>query len=362
MSIEYVSIRIPETLEAADAGPFREMVRILNASCRRTTGTDLFDEDPVDLLARFRNTRYWTIACIAARAGDEILGVATVAYEKQTERTAELDVALASADVDERIADALLAQVETIARVGGRTAAQLWTVHPTSTDGALLASPTGAGSVPRDDVQTQRFLRRGYALGQVERASVLDLGGPLAGVHTLYDDARAAAGTEYRVVSWAGETPPEHAAGYAAGITRMTTDVPLGDLSEDVSVWDAERVFDRDRRHAAHGTLIGVTIAVHEPTQEVAAFTEFFIGTDRTSTTHQWGTLVLPEHRGRRLGSLVKCANLLNWREIVPDSPRIVTFNAEENRHMLDVNERVGFVPAGSVGAWEKALDATPLA
>ena len=62
------------------------------------------------------------------------------------------------------------------------------------------------------------------------------------------------------------------------------------------------------------------------------------------------------EHIGNRLGQWLKCANLLAWREIAPDSGKVITYNAEENRYMLDVNEAMGFAPLAYIGAWKKTI------
>ncbi len=50
-----------------------------------------------------------------------------------------------------------------------------------------------------------------------------------------------------------------------------------------------------------------------------------------------------------------RSTNLAQLERLYPGHPSVTTFNAEENRHMLDVNEAVGFVAVAFEGAWPKA-------
>ena len=116
------------------------------------------------------------------------------------------------------------------------------------------------------------------------------------------------------------------------------------------------RVHAHDQRWADLGSTVQVTAAQHIISGELCAFSELSLKGAPDSVTHQEDTLVLGAHRGHRLGMLVKTAGMLAWHERYPDSTRIVTYNAEENRPMLSINEAIGFVPIAYEGAWKKAL------
>lgn len=355
MDIRIEPVVVPESLESPEAADFIALSDLSNDAWRRESGTDLHDDDVRELLTRWRETPYRMTRAVAARVDGEFVGRAHLELDKTTRDSAEIDVSLAAGHEDGPVADALFDEIHRIARELGRSILQTWTIHPAAPAEDRVVPPTGAGWVP-NDAAVRRMRRNGYELGQVERNSVFDLQGSFDAVDRLLEQALAKGGPDYRTVWWSGPTPPEYAAGYATAIGRMSSDPPAGELSTEQSVWDAERVFERDGRFAEAGTFIGVTLVIHEPTGEVAAFNELTIGPDRTRPTSQWGTLVMPEHRGRRLGAIVKCVGLKRWHEVVPESPCVSTFNAEENRFMLDVNEAVGFVPASYAGAWERKL------
>ncbi len=142
--------------------------------------------------------------------------------------------------------------------------------------------------------------------------------------------------------------------------TRMSTDAPSAGLEEPEDVWTVERLLDTEEKSALSPRSELVAVVEHVPTGRLVGYTELSVPAELDRPVSQEDTLVLREHRGRRLGMLLKVGNLLHLQRERPGHPSVTTFNAEENRHMLSVNERVGFVPIAYEGGWKKVLDAPP--
>ncbi|MFB8148163.1 GNAT family N-acetyltransferase [Microbacterium sp. NPDC056003] len=350
-------IVVPDSLDAADAGPFLELVRIGNAVCLHDAGHDYLREEPEEMLGFMQDQSDWTQPAFAAERGGVILGAVRMMISNEPDAQAlEFDLMVDPPVRGQGAEELLLAEVEREARDRGLAIIQTWTLHRPGTPGRKLAPSTGWGEIPADDGPTLFALANGFSLEQVERNSVFDLTGDFSLVERMLGEAREIAGDEYRLITWTAPTPPEHRDGFAEVLARMSTDAPSGGMVVDEQHWDAARVERRDARQRAQGLTVSVAAVQHVPTGAIAAYNELVISEDHSGATQQYGTLVLKEHRGRRLGTIVKCANLLRWREVMPGSPRVSTFNAEENRHMLDINEAIGFVPASYAGAWKKTL------
>lgn len=257
-----------------------------------------------------------------------------------------------SQGIGSRCMDILLAE----ARALGRKTMAGWAEHPSDLSVPQLAAPTGFGAIPNDHIA--RFLtRHGFALEQVDRKSIFNLAGDLDEVEEHLVRAEGAS-SGYEVLQWIGTTPPDHLTGMARLRSRMSTDAPSAGLDQAAEDWDAARVIQNDARVAAGGVLRQTTVARHIASGELVAYNVLSrLRDDPDGATEQGDTLVHAEHRGHRLGMLVKCRGLLSWhREHSPRSPRVLTWNAEENRPMLDINEALGFVPAGYIGAWQTVL------
>lgn len=353
--VEFRPLHIPTSVDAADAGDFLAMTAVRNAVYEEVSGHADEAITPAELLPYYHPSPYerrfiWQV-------WDDGRPVGRVGLDLPTDgdaHTGYVAVELLRRAHGRGIGSAGYRIAEQTARAHGRTVLQSWVEHPDA-PGPRLVPPTGYGSIPADDRAARFAVRHGFSLEQIERCSAYDLHGPDDDLRRLRD-AAAAAAEGYRAVAWFAPTPPAFVEGYAWMKSRMVTDAPAADLEYEEEVWDAARVAQHDAQYTDAGRTLHVVAAQHIASGALCAFNELVIGTDRTRATHQEDTLVLAEHRGHRLGMLVKCENLLAWRDIAPASPRVLTYNAEENRPMLDINEGIGFRPIAYTGAWKKVL------
>ena len=225
-----------------------------------------------------------------------------------------------------------------------------------SAEGHKLESPTGFGSVPAANAEVRFLLGHGYRLEQVARTSRLALPVSAAMIDRRFDESTGRAGADFRVHQWSGRTPDRWLDDIALLFTRMSTDAPKAGLEEPEDIWTRQRLIDYEDRVEAGPKTCVVSVVEHLPSARLAGMTELGVPAESDRPVFQNDTIVLKEHRGHRLGMLLKVANIRNLQSTAPGHPSIITFNAEESRHMLDLNEAVGFVSVGYEGAWKKVL------
>jgi len=187
------------------------------------------------------------------------------------------------------------------------------------------------------------------------RGSRLPLPLDVAELERRLAEARARTGEGYVIREWTGTTPESFRDDMAVLYTRMSTDAPQGALDAPEDVWTGDRVAEHEERTNADGTVL-LTVAAEGADGRLAGFTQLSVPPTASAPVEQRDTLVLREHRGHALGMLLKLANLAQLERTRPGHPSITTWNADENRHMLSVNEALGFVPMGYEGAWKLEL------
>ncbi|MFC4334596.1 GNAT family N-acetyltransferase [Salininema proteolyticum] len=171
----------------------------------------------------------------------------------------------------------------------------------------------------------------------------------------LYREALAKA-EGYRIVSFPDPAPDEYAEGIAYLEGRMYTDMPLGDMDLQPAEITVEKVRARERQARRRGLLSLRTIAVHEETGTVAAMSQLETAPGDELIARQGDTIADPDHRGHRLGLLVKIANQRQLRSYRPRIRYVHTGNATVNDHMVAVNEAMGYRMLGMAECYQKEL------
>ena len=181
--------------------------------------------------------------------------------------------------------------------------------------------------------------RFGFETGQREVISRLDLS-------TVDADWLASmAGAEhpsYRLESWYGPVPEHLIERYATSLNGMR-DAPVGDLRYEPPQWTPERLRDWESWVDQRGRDLMITIAVHEPSGEVAGMTVILLPRTPTGDAYQDDTTVVRAHRGHGLGLWIKAAQARRLLADHPEVREVATGNAEENSHMRRINTELGF-------------------
>lgn len=360
-----VPLPVPAALDAPDAWLLHGLVEAANAAVLDAWGDLDHARTPGEIFAGLRHQEYDEKLRFLALDGPvdagpadpaRVLGYLALNLPRQDNtHTGLLQLDVRPEHRGRGIGSALHDLAVATARARGRSMLMTSTdqaTEPDATTDALVPS-TGTGRVAAAHPGVTFLARRGWDLEQVTRRSVLDVPLPADRLAAHADAAAAAAGPDYRVVLWEGRCPDDLLDGFALLQTRMSTDAPAGGLDLREDVWDGARVRDAERAFVERGMTYRVAAALHEPTGVLAAYTALLSRPDTDAYVFQEDTLVLREHRGHRLGMLVKTANLARLAEVQPGARRIGTWNAEENAHMLAINVALGFRPAGGSGEWQ---------
>ena len=281
------------------------------------------------LVAMTSHPNHWyRRSLLVARDGDDVVGTADLGGPTTDNlHLADLEIHVRPARRREGIGRRLYDEAAGRLAADGRTSVCGEVYVPTGREPAGVAAYGFATTLGFDPVHAEDHL-------------LLTLPVPAERVATLRAKADAAA---YDVLTWTGPCPEEHLDAFCEMHTRMSADVPVGDIDHEPVVIDAERLRAREER--VFRSYDGVTAVARRRSDCLfGGFTQLYLphGVDHV---YQDDTLVMPEHRGHRLGTLLKCATLEILQRDHPDRVAIHTDTAVDNHAMQATNRDFGYRP-----------------
>ncbi len=185
------------------------------------------------------------------------------------------------------------------------------------------------------------FEKKSQAVNRRQHLSDVDP----AVMRKLYDEAMSVA-ADYDLVRIVGRTPDDLIEKVAV-MSAAINDAPMDDLDIEDEVFPPERIRAYEDAQLANGHRLYRLVAQHRGTGELAGHTVVAVEAERPAIGHQHDTSVVREHRGHRLGLLLKTGMVLWLAEEEPQLETVDTWNAESNDHMIGVNEQLGYRPMG---------------
>ena len=141
-------------------------------------------------------------------------------------------------------------------------------------------------------------------------------------------------------------------------VTAAINDAPMGDLTFEDEVFDVARLRDIETAREGRGDRIYRLAARHRETGVIGGHTVVVVNPLRPEHAGQGDTAVHRDHRGHRLGLLLKI-EMMRWlAETEPQITEITTWNHADNRYMIDVNEAIGYRLSRVFAMYERTVSA----
>lgn len=156
------------------------------------------------------------------------------------------------------------------------------------------------------------------------------------------------AAPDYELVRWPSATPAADLPALAA-LTEAINDAPTDDLDVEDEAFPPERIAAYEHAWASRGHRLYRLVARHRASGDLAGQTVVAVDGERPELAEQHDTSVVADHRGHRLGLLLKLGMLRWLAEAEPQVQELDTWNAESNDHMIVVNELLGYRVLGRV-------------
>jgi GNAT superfamily N-acetyltransferase len=226
------------------------------------------------------------------------------------------------------IGSAVLAELIALCRNDNRTDLILETAYPFER---------------QDDHPYRRFAEKhGFVLANREIRRILDLPVDEALLDALVAEA-AERHDGYRIESFDGPIPDSLLPSLCHARNQLGVDAPTGLMEFEPERITPEMMRHREETLRKQGRTMISTLAVRGA-DEVVGYSDLVIPSGDVPNVYQWGTLVVREHRGHRLGLAVKARGLQELQaQIGPERTRVQTCNAEQNSYMVGINERLGY-------------------
>ncbi|NWL27911.1 GNAT family N-acetyltransferase [Paenarthrobacter ureafaciens] len=365
-TVEVEQAWVPDNLDSPDAKDFLDAVEVARRVRMQTWGSDDLAYTPLEKMLEFSDP-YERQIILVAKVDGKIVGTIDIALPLAD----NIDLAEFTLDVlpeyqRRGVGRHLLEAAEQLARAEGRTMVLVDTNHPATSLTEIpedqLIPGTGPGFVPVSSREVDFAQRAGYTLQHIEQFSscVLPLDSKL--VADLQAEAEEANAGRYALHHWTDRCPERLLEGVAE-LENAAGEVVHGEDEDDEPagadtgmVFDAAVLRETEDAAMAQGRRTVVTAVEHVATGKLVGLTTISVLAHRQDVVFQDDTLVLQEHRGNKLGLLIKVANMERLSEQFPDARVIYTWNAPENRYLLTVNKQLGFTTAGVTGLWQKEL------